>query len=88
MGTEMSTEMSTGQTPHTPAPIPPGNWQESLSRVLRQPQFVLVAIVLLVAAVGLNASVQFMKLHFKKEYTRFDNYTSREQPPPAELARV
>jgi hypothetical protein len=49
------------------APAAASNWRESLARVLRQPQFVLVAIVMLVAAVGLNASVQFLKLHFKKE---------------------
>ncbi|MEO7134549.1 MAG: hypothetical protein ABI024_10040, partial [Vicinamibacterales bacterium] len=36
-------------------------------RVLRQPTFVAAVVVLLTAALGLNASVQFMKLHFKKE---------------------
>ena len=39
----------------------------ALMRVLRQPAFVVIALVLLVCAVALNASVQFLKLHFKKE---------------------
>ena len=34
-----------------------------------------------------NGPTGTVKLHFKKEYTRFDNYTAREQPP-SELARV
>jgi hypothetical protein len=39
----------------------------SLKRLLRQPGFVLVCAVLLVAAVSLNASVEFMQLHFQKQ---------------------
>ncbi len=39
----------------------------ALGRVLRQPAFVAATVLLLLAAVGLNASVQFLKLHFKKE---------------------
>jgi hypothetical protein len=42
-------------------------WAAAFLRVLRQPAFVIVAVVLLVAALGLNAAVGTMKLHFKKE---------------------
>jgi len=35
-----------------------------------------------------NGPTGTVKLHFKKEYTRFDNYTSRDAPPPQEAARV
>jgi hypothetical protein len=42
-------------------------FSRALSRVLRQPAFLAAFVVLLVAAVGLNASVQFLKLHFKKQ---------------------
>ena len=38
----------------------------ALKRVMRQPSFVVAFVVLLVAAVGLNAATQFLKLHFKK----------------------
>lgn len=38
-----------------------------LGRLLRQPSFVIVAVVLLGAALGLNVAVSAMKLHFKKE---------------------
>jgi hypothetical protein len=39
----------------------------ALKRVLRQPAFVVAAGLLLVAAIGLNAAVGSLKLHFKKE---------------------
>jgi len=39
----------------------------SLNRILRQRGFVFVCAILLVAAVSLNASVEFLKLHFQKE---------------------
>jgi hypothetical protein len=39
----------------------------SFKRVLRQPSFVLVCAILLVAAVSLNASVEFLQLHFQKQ---------------------
>jgi hypothetical protein len=39
----------------------------ALGRALRQPAFVTVALVLLVAAVSLNASIEYLQLHFKKE---------------------
>jgi hypothetical protein len=39
----------------------------SLGAALRQRSFVVAFLLLLVAAIGLNASVQFLKLHFKKE---------------------
>src|SRR5712664_2428479 len=35
-----------------------------------------------------NGPTGTVKLHFKKEYTRFDNYTAREAPPPVEAGRV
>jgi hypothetical protein len=44
-----------------------GAFGRALWNVLHQPTFVAAVIVLLTAALGLNASVQFMKLHFKKE---------------------
>jgi len=40
---------------------------KAFGRVMRQPTFIAAVVVLLVAAVGLNASVRFLKLHFKKE---------------------
>jgi hypothetical protein len=39
---------------------------QSLKRVLAQPAFLAVAIILLVCAVGLNGATQFLQLHFKK----------------------
>jgi len=36
-------------------------------RVLRQPRFLIAAVVLLVSAVGLNAATQFLQLHFRKQ---------------------
>lgn len=38
----------------------------ALLRSLRRPKFLAACLILLVAAVGLNASVSFLKLHFKK----------------------
>jgi replicative DNA helicase len=35
-----------------------------------------------------NGPTGTIKLHFKKEYTRFDNYTARDAPSPREAARV
>jgi hypothetical protein len=64
----MSTEMTDQQSTDTP-------WQQdeksdlgrAVGNVLRQPGFLIVAGVLLIAAIGLNAAVNFMSLHFKKE---------------------
>ena len=55
--------------PAAPAAIAPSRspWNAALLRALRQPSFVVVTVVLLVAALGLNAAVTTMKLHFKKE---------------------
>jgi len=44
-----------------------GIWVSALRRAVRQPAFVALAGVLLVAAVGLNAATQYMKLYFKKQ---------------------
>jgi hypothetical protein len=38
-----------------------------LLRALRQPSFMILTIILLTAALGLNVAVSAMKLHFKKE---------------------
>ncbi len=38
-----------------------------IRRALTQPAFVTVAIVLLIAALSLNATAQFMRLHFQKQ---------------------
>jgi hypothetical protein len=56
--------MKMGQ--HEPTQRPP-DFAAAAGRALRQPTFIVVAGVLLLAAVGLNASVRFLKLHFKKE---------------------
>src|SRR5262249_3574788 len=40
---------------------------EALGRAFKQPAFIIVVVVLLVAALGLNFAVSYMKLHFKKE---------------------
>jgi hypothetical protein len=42
------------------------NLLDGLKRVLAQPAFVVVAMILLVAAVGINGTTQYLKLHFKK----------------------
>ncbi len=39
----------------------------ALRRAVRQPAFLTVAVVLLVAAVSLNGATEFLQLHFKKE---------------------
>ena len=39
----------------------------TIKRVIAQPAFMAAVVVLAVAAVGLNASVGYMKLHFKKQ---------------------
>ena len=39
----------------------------ALRRAVRQPAFLTVALVLLVAAVSLNGATEFLQLHFKKE---------------------
>ena len=49
--------------PTTPAPAPAGD----KLRPFRHTTFLIAAAVLLAAAIGLNASVQFLQLHFKKE---------------------
>jgi hypothetical protein len=44
----------------------PGAW-EAVRGLFRQSSFIVAVGVLLVAALGLNASVQFLQLHFKKQ---------------------
>src|SRR5436189_5861736 len=39
----------------------------ALSNVLRQPSFLVVVVILLISAIGLNAAVNFAKIYFKKE---------------------
>jgi hypothetical protein len=41
-------------------------FNESLKRVLKQPAFLVVTIILLVCAVGLNGATRFLQIHFKK----------------------
>src|SRR5438034_3684808 len=38
-----------------------------VARVFRQPSFVVVVVILLAAALGLNTAVGYLQLHFKKE---------------------
>jgi Protein of unknown function (DUF3485) len=38
----------------------------AFQRIMKQPQFVAAAVVLLIAAIGLNAAVTALQLHFKK----------------------
>jgi hypothetical protein len=42
-------------------------FQQSLSRALARPPFIAAFIVLLIAALSLNAATQFLRLYFKKE---------------------
>jgi hypothetical protein len=42
-------------------------FQQSLSRAVARPPFVAAFIVLLIAALSLNAATQFLRLYFKKE---------------------
>jgi hypothetical protein len=68
----MSTEMIDQETTAPPAPqsadaAPANDVGQAVRNVLRQPGFLIVAGVLLIAAIGLNAAVNFMSLHFKKE---------------------
>lgn len=44
-----------------------GSFSSSLSRAIGRPSFLAAFIVLLVAAVSLNAATQFLRLYFKKE---------------------
>ncbi|MBC8107860.1 MAG: exosortase-associated EpsI family protein [Anaerolineae bacterium] len=53
-----------------PAPVKPDFFtalQGAVMRTLNRPQFVAAFIVLLVAAVSLNAATQYLRLYFKKE---------------------
>ena len=59
----------------TPAPqpiddasssAPAGTFTEALARVFREPTFLVALVILLAAAIGLNAAVGTLKLHFKK----------------------
>jgi hypothetical protein len=63
----MSTEIIEPQTSTAPKAAPAPDFGRAFAKVLRRPAFVVVAAVLLVAAIGLNAAVNFMALHFKKE---------------------
>ena len=70
----MSDDMSTNSlTPDPSTPASPGEQpsQPSLgsvvARVFRQPPFLIAVIILVAAALGLNAAVGYLQLHFKKE---------------------
>lgn len=63
-----STSPSTSNAP--PAAVKPDFFtalQTAVTRTLSRPQFLAAFIVLLVAAVSLNAATQFLRLYFKKE---------------------
>jgi hypothetical protein len=77
----MSEPMTPGQStpgqstqPSAATPPPPsgapaasaGTFGEAMGRVFREPTFLVALVVLLAAAIGLNAAVGTMKLHFKK----------------------
>ena len=52
---------------HPPAPASsPGTFGEAFARVFKEPTFLIALVILLAAAIGLNAAVGVMKLHFKK----------------------
>src|SRR2546423_11416593 len=61
--------MQDNQTPQSDAKAQAdgGDMSRAVMTVLKQPTFLIVAVVLLAAAVGLNAAVNVLKLHFKKE---------------------
>src|SRR5687767_183469 len=42
-------------------------FKDAIKRSMQQPGFLLVAAILLVGAIGLNAATGFLKLHFRKE---------------------
>jgi hypothetical protein len=44
-----------------------GTFVTSLIRIARQPAFIVVATILLVAAAGLGGAMEYMHLHFRKE---------------------
>lgn len=56
-----------------------------LTDLFRQSRFLLVVLVLCAAAVGLNASVQFLQLHFKKESVPMRIALSSADPIPTVL---
>ena len=56
-----------------------------LKRLLRQPAFVAAVVVLAVAAAGLNAAVQFLKLNFQKKPVPLAVYGRPLATLPAEL---
>ena len=58
---------TTNTTTTTRAAAPAATFQTALRRLLTQPAFVAAVLVLGIAAVGLNAAVKYLQLHFKKE---------------------
>src|SRR6188508_1971500 len=62
---------------------------QSLKRVWTQWDFVIVAVVLLVAAVGLNVSVNMLKLYFRKEPVSLrQDLSTKDRPLNAEIEDV
>src|SRR5438093_11800196 len=59
-------QSAAGRFEASPPPPPPGIGS-ALGRVFRQPPFVVVVAILVVAALGLNTAVSYLQLHFKKE---------------------
>ena len=60
-------ETTTNRTTTTRAAAPPATFKTALRRLLTQPAFVAAVLVLGIAAVGLNAAVNYLQLHFKKQ---------------------
>jgi Protein of unknown function (DUF3485) len=64
--------MSDPQNASSPSSRPPSSppsppFSVAMKKLMRQPAFVLVAAILLVTAITLNAATQFMQLHFQKK---------------------
>jgi hypothetical protein len=78
----------TETNPALSAPTPsaqPSGLLPVFAGLFRQSRFLLVVLVLCAAAVGLNASVQFLQLHFKKEPVPMRIVLSSADPIPTVL---
>jgi hypothetical protein len=54
------------EAPKSADATPAGTFGEAMGRVFKEPTFLVALVILLAAAIGLNAAVGTMKLHFKK----------------------
>jgi hypothetical protein len=62
----MSDDPSTNEASSAPQQQPP-SISAAVARVFRQPPFLVAVVILVAAALGLNAAVGYLQLHFKKE---------------------